>query len=328
MDQTTWFIFLGLGGLYVIYMVVVLNRRQKASDTQYQDRFNALYGIADKKSQGDMIRERLLKETNEGEGFVAKFTSKIKRIRNMELWLKSTGKAISVRLFMMMNVVAFAGAWIGISKIFAVPFPQVIPLSLCVSAFLCFYAIQYLIGKQKKKFLELFPDSLDLIRRALRAGYTPDRAMLMVAEEAEDPVGPAFREVVDRVKVGDSMELALADTANRLDLMEFHLLAIVLVLQRETGGSLADVIENFSKIMRDRQRLIKKVRAITAEGKASGYMVSSIPLVIILVLSIISPGYLDPLFSTPTGHNLLIIGGGMMIAGIGIIYRMINKEYY
>lgn len=254
---------------------------------------------------------------------------RLKRVNNLETWLRHTGvKWLSVSRFIMISLIANVTISYIIYRFFTVPEMASIVAGAFISFFLSIIVIKGLIARRKAKFLEVFPDAMDLIRRALKTGYTPDRAIAMAAQESASPVKEAFTAVVNRTGLGEPLDKALQDIVNEIGVEEFRMLAIVLVLQRDTGGSLSDVIDNFSKIMRERLRLKKKIKAITAEGKASGYMVSAIPFVIIGVLQFLVPGYMDPLFNSSSGHTALMIGGGLMFSGLFIIYRMVSKDYY
>lgn len=124
------------------------------------------------------------------------------------------------------------------------------------------------------------------------------------------------------------MEIALAEVANRLGIEEFRMLAIVLILQRETGGSLAEVTDNFANIIRARENLRKKVQSLTAEVRVTAIILTSIPIFIFGIIYVVNRTYFNPLFYTEKGHILLLIGGGMLVSGIAIIMKMAYREYY
>src|SRR5262249_54817393 len=159
-------------------------------------------------------------------------------------------------------------------------------------------------------------------RRALRVGHSTDRALAMVAEQGMGLVGETFKSLTEKMQLGAPMEIALAEVANHLGIEEFRMLAIVLILQRETGGSLAEVTDNFANIIRARENLRKKVQSLTAEVRVTAIILTSIPIFIFAVIYVVNPTYFNPLFYTEKGHVLLLIGSAMLVSGIAIIMKM------
>ena len=199
-------------------------------------------------------------------------------------------------------------------------------ISSSVSVAIPFLIVSSMISKRKSEFLKIFPNALDMIRRALKAGHTPSRAMEMVAHEVDQPVGPVFRLIVDRMSLGETLENALVEASSRLDIDDFHFLAVVMILQKETGGSLSEAVENLAGLLRERSKLRMKVSALSAEGKAGGVILTALPFVFLGVINFISPGYLQPLYTTDTGHTLLIIGACLMFVGVITIMKMIKID--
>lgn len=322
-----WTIGISVVGIYFIFMVINIVRRNNKKKMEFQGRLDSLAGKIQKVEKRTTARETFFKEASSSKQ-KSKLSSKIVKVTSLKHWLHYTGYNISPAALYSVGFLLAISFTIGLHMFTQGNLILISMSSILLSALLCFAVIQFLIGREKNRFLNGFPDALDLIRRALRAGYAADRAIVMAAEESPEPVKSAFKSVLNRLSIGEPLEDALEDVANDVGIDEFHMLAIVLVLQRDTGGSLADVVENFGSIMRERIRLRKKVKAITAEGKASGYMVSAIPFFIVLILMFVAPNYLEPLFTTEKGQNFLMVGGGLMFTGIAIIYRMINKDYY
>lgn len=256
------------------------------------------------------------------------FKSKLPKIEGLKEWLLHAGLDIRPSLFVLASI--FVVIIVGSIFIFYIGANILISVLVGVlSGFLLpWVVIAFLTSQNKKKFLEGFPIALDIIRRALRAGHSIDRAIAMVIEQVSGPVGESFKIIVDQLSLGKPFDEVLADMANRLGIDDFRMLAIVIVLQRETGGSLAESIDNFSKIIRARQQLRKKVKALTAEVRVTAMILTAIPFVIFFLVYFSTPHYFDPLFYTDNGQTLLITGILMLIAGIGIIVRMAYKETY
>ena len=181
-----------------------------------------------------------------------------------------------------------------------------------------------LASKRQQKFLNDLPDAIDIMVRGLRSGLPVTDAMKVIAEEIPAPVGPEFTKVVEGQKVGIPIEQGLERMYARMPLPEVNFLAIVVNIQKQTGGNLSETLGNLSKVLRDRKKMKQKVKAISQEAKASAAIIGALPFVIMLALSLLNPGYMNPLWDTQTGHILLGIGAGMMITGTLIMRKMIN----
>ncbi|MEB3701985.1 Bacterial type II secretion system protein F domain protein [Candidatus Bealeia paramacronuclearis] len=254
------------------------------------------------------------------------FQSKLIRVNDLNHWLKRTGYDISPVSFFGSVLILLIVSFALLVEVYSVEFYYAAPISVSVSLFLVYSVCSYLIGRRKAQFLNLFPNALDMIRRSLRAGQTPSRAMEIVASDVDAPVGPVFRFIVDRLTLGGTLEDALGEAFSRLDINDFHFLAIVMILQKETGGSLAEAVENLSNLLRERSKMRLKIKALSSEGKAGGYILTALPFVFVGIIYSVHPDYLDPLFSTQTGHTLLMIAGALICMGIVVINRIIKMD--
>ncbi|MFY8194707.1 type II secretion system F family protein [Novosphingobium sp. B1] len=182
------------------------------------------------------------------------------------------------------------------------------------------------INKRTEGFVSRLPDALDLLVRGLRSGLPVTETLSVVAGELPGPVGEEFKLVTDRIKVGRSMEEALQDTADRLNLPEFNFFCITLAIQRETGGNLAETLSNLSDVLRKRAQMKLKIAAMSSESKASAYIVGALPFLVFAVIYWMNPAYLSQFF---VDDRLIIAGlGGLTWLGIGafIMAQMISFE--
>ncbi len=267
-----------------------------------------------------LVKEKALKE--------AYLQSKIPKIEGLKQWLQHAGLNIYPTFFVFLSIMM--GLFILLIVKFVLHAPLVI--SILLSAITSFVVpwlfVTVLTIKRKNAFLDEFPIALDIMRRALKAGFSVDKSLEMVSEQQAGRVGKMFLIISERMRLGETLEAILGDMANRIGVDDFRMLAIVLVLHRETGGSLAESMENFSTIIRTRHTMRKKMKALTAEVRVTALILTSLPFFILGAVFFTSPGYLDTLFHTNSGQTLLIIGGGMLFSGIGIILRMAYKEIY
>lgn len=308
--------------LYGLYFLYFSKHNADNNKTNLAKRINKS-GFSEDNTQENQESISLLKSPTD-----TYFKSKLPKIEGIKEWLQHAGLDIKPIILIITSI------FIGILSIFFFLFILhtniVIGILLgVISSFLLpWIVITFLTSQRKKKFLEEFPIALDIVRRALRAGHSIDRAINMVVEQLKGPVGQSFKLMVDQLNIGRTFDDVLAEMSNRIGIDDFRMLAIVIVLQRETGGSLAEAIDNFSKIIRARQQLRKKVKALTAEVRVTAMILTAIPFVIFGAVYLTTPTYFNPLFYTDKGQVLLIAGVLMLMTGIGVIVRMTYKETY
>lgn len=182
------------------------------------------------------------------------------------------------------------------------------------------------IKKRQMVFLKLFPEGIDLIVRGLRAGLPVAESFQVVSKEIPPPVGDLFAQISQQTQLGVPMEKALADAAKKLGLTEFNFFVTTIILQRETGGNLGEILSNLSEVLRQRQMMKLKIGALSSEARASAYIVGALPFVVWGMLSVISPDYLTPLYDDFRGNMSLAVAGGMMLFGALVMKRMTQLE--
>jgi len=175
-----------------------------------------------------------------------------------------------------------------------------------------------------QKFLRQLPEALDLIARALRAGHTFLVGLKMVGEEFADPLGTEFDKTLAEINFGAGVPEALKNLARRVDCPDLHFFVVAILVQRETGGNLAEISENIAQLIRKRFELQDRVRALAAEGKLSAIVLFALPFFLALALSILNPKYLGVLFTDPAGKWMVGVAATIMSIGAMIIKKMIN----
>ncbi|MBO9499350.1 MAG: type II secretion system F family protein [Novosphingobium sp.] len=183
-----------------------------------------------------------------------------------------------------------------------------------------------MIKRRTAAFNAKFPDAIELLVRGLRSGLPVTETLAVVASEIPGPVGIEFRAIVDRIRVGRTMDEALQETADRLGTPEFQFFCITLAIQRETGGNLAETLSNLADVLRKRSQMKLKIRAMSSESKASAYIVGALPFIVFGMVYWINPKYLGGFF---TDDRLIVAGiGGLIWMGIGalIMAKMVSFE--
>ncbi len=169
-----------------------------------------------------------------------------------------------------------------------------------------------------RKFEEQFPEALDLLSRAIRAGHAFQTAMGMVADELPQPVGPEFRKTFDRQNFGLPLREALNEMMDRVSLLDVRFFVTAVLIQRETGGNLAEILDNLAGVVRERFKILRQVRVHTAHGRFTGYVLLALPAALGVALVIINPELMRLLFQERMGHMLLT--GAMVLQTIGFFW--------
>jgi tight adherence protein B len=188
----------------------------------------------------------------------------------------------------------------------------------------------YLKRKGTKRlavFEEQFPEAIDLLARSLRAGHALPTALQMVADEIPDPIGAEFRILFEQQNYGLSLTDALRALADRVPLLDARFFVTAVLTQRETGGNLSEVLDNLAAVIRERFKVKRQVRVVSAHGRITGWVLGCLPPVIAFILFSISPTHMRLLIDDPLGMNMLIVGIVLQIVGVWAIRRIVDVEY-
>ena len=180
------------------------------------------------------------------------------------------------------------------------------------------------IEKRNRAFLDNFPDSIDIIVRGVKAGQPLLTTLRTIAQSGEPPLNVEFQKVVDEVSYGRPLTEALYRMTERIGLLDLNFFAVILSIQQETGGNLAEVLGNLSDVIRKRKKLRLKIKALTAEGRLTSYIFAAIPFLQLGAVYLIARDYLDPLFTTQPGNVVLVIAACMIGAAIFISKKISN----
>ena len=186
--------------------------------------------------------------------------------------------------------------------------------------------VGFFIKKRTNEFNAKFPDAIELLVRGLRSGLPVTETLAVVAQEVPGPVGIEFKGIVERIKIGKTMEDSLQETADRLGIPEFNFFCITLAIQRETGGNLAETLSNLADVLRKRSQMKLKIKAMSSESKASAMIVGSLPFIVFVLIYWVNPTYIGGFFYE---ERLIVAGlGGLvwMSIGIFIMAKMVSFE--
>jgi tight adherence protein B len=240
--------------------------------------------------------------------------------------MKRAGMNLSVGAFIVISAVA-AAVIVTIGAFASdVPLPLLVVPGLFSGMLLVDNAIKFRGDMLANRFMKQLPDALDTIIRGIRSGLPVIECIGAVGEEFDDPIGGYFRAIAERVALGEPIDGALWRTARVVNRPEMDFLAVSISIQMETGGSLAEALGNLADLLRQRERMKLKIKAISSEAKASAFIIGAMPFVMLGLLTMMSPDYVMPLFTDPRGHTMLMVGLSSITAGAFVMWRMTQFE--
>jgi tight adherence protein B len=199
-------------------------------------------------------------------------------------------------------------------------------VGLVLGFFLPYAYATHMRKKRFQKFEEKFPEAIDTLARAVRAGHAFTTALEMIANEVSEPVAGEFRQLYEEQKFGLPVRDALLNLADRIPLVDVKFFITAVMLQRETGGNLAEILDNLSYVIRERFKILRQVRVHTAQGRLTMVLLMALPPTIVVIMQILNPGFIHPLFADPIGHALIVGGITLQTLGYFVIRRIIRIQ--
>lgn len=266
----------------------------------------------------ELVKQRLLSDSP----FLERLLMRIPRVHSLDRLLVQSGMQLSIAGFIGYTGMAILGG-VAIASLFNFSVFATI-LSASIAGALPFYFVLSSRRKRLDKFELQLPDAIDLIARALKAGHAFSSALSMVAEEGPEPIAEEFRVTFDEVNYGISLQDALMSLSTRIPSTDLRYFVIAVLIQRESGGNLSELLENISGLIRARLKLLGTIKVLSAEGRLSAWILTCLPFVLALVIYLINPGFLSLLFTDPIGPMLIAGALTLMVVGIFIMSRIIK----
>ena len=195
-----------------------------------------------------------------------------------------------------------------------------------LGCFLPYAFANYQRTKRFNEFEELFPEAIDTLARAVRAGHAFTTALEMISDEVSEPVATEFRKLFEEQKFGLPVREALTNLVDRVPLVDVKFFVTAVMLQRETGGNLAEILDNLSYVIRERFKILRQVRVYTAQGRLTMLLLMGMPPIIIAGMMFMNPTFIRPLFTDPIGHAMLVIGICLQTVGYFVIRKIIRIQ--
>lgn len=314
----TAFLLIILVGLLVLLIMDVLRRRPRHQLRQSLEAVRERSG-ASKGNQAfvqDLQRARTesrRRKSRESLGSIGYYLNRLDTV---------AGSHGVRNLFLVIFVFALGGLALVVSGV--VPKSPWVLMSLVFGMPLLIggWLYRFLLNRFNKRFLNQMPEAMDMIVRSSQAGIPITQALRQVGLQFKAPLGPEFLRIGNSLLLGEDLQDVFDKSVQRIQLPDFSFFSVCVLLQRESGGSIAEALENLSGIIRARRDLQLKAKALTAEGRFSGRLLSAIPFIIVGVLYSTNPKYIESLLYTDTGQTLLWVAGGMLILGIVLIQQI------
>lgn len=241
--------------------------------------------------------------------------------------IEQAGLSITVAQFWMIS----AGVAAAIAAALAIAAPSMIWMA-AVGAFvgglgLPRWCLGFLRAGRLKKFELEFPSAMEVIVRGVKSGLPLNECLKVIAREAPEPLSGEFTRLTDNLAMGVQLDACLQKMFERIPLPEVNFFGIVLVIQQKAGGNLSEALQNLASVLRARKMMKEKIKALSSEAVASAGIIAALPFAVMILVYVTSPAYMNLLFTDPTGHMGLLVGGVMMTLGILVMRKMINFDF-
>lgn len=290
------------------------------TDSQLEGRLDQMTGRAAPAAADSMLRRgSLLESLSASQGFFAEFLARFSRMS--VLFEQADTTLPPSRFFIISGGLALAG-----SAIAAVAglHPGLLPFVAATGGVMPWCWLMLRRRRRFRKFAAQLPDALELVARALRAGHSLASGFHLVGEEVTDPLGKEFGRVFEEQNLGVSMETALTSLTERIPNLDLKFFATAVILQRETGGDLAEILDKIGYLIRERFKIWGQVQALTGEGRLSGIVLLALPPVLFLAVYRLNPDYVSVLFTDPLGRKMLLVAAVLQVLGALVIRKIVN----
>jgi tight adherence protein B len=303
--------------------------------------FAAMSLFDQRKAQARLLRDRLINVQKPAESAspdLALLRDEVmSRIPAFDTWLRRSERvSLLQKMLAQGNVNVRAGNFLMLCAVSAVAFAAAAYLAGgkvvfgwaggLLGFFVPYAYASHMRTRRFQKFEEKFPEAIDTLARAVRAGHAFTTALEMIANEVSEPVAGEFRQLFEEQKFGLPVRDALLNLVDRVPLVDVKFFVTAVMLQRETGGNLAEILDNLSYVIRERFKILRQVRVHTAQGRLTMVLLMALPPTIVVLMLLMNPGFIRPLFSDPLGHILIVVGITLQTVGYFVIRRIIRIQ--
>jgi tight adherence protein B len=304
----------------IMALVMKSSKQQRAVER----RMATIQSHGEASTGGPQITELLLKaEPQSSFGWLENLLQRYQIVHMLETRIAQADSKMSV-VRLLLSSATFAGAGF-VGAYFFVPFVAIQLAAACAAGFVPFGIISFKRSRRIAAFNAALPDAIDMMGRALRAGHSMVASINVVAEQSVEPVCSEFSEVFKQQNFGLPLRDALNQMLDHVPSQDLRVLVTGILVQKETGGNLAEILDRTANVIRERLRIQGEIKTHTAQGRMTGWILCTLPVVMLLVINMINPGYSRVLMDTEMGHKLIYAGLFLLTIGAFIIRQIINK---
>lgn len=307
-------VLLLLESLYIVW-----RSKRGPEATKLQKRLRALSASRDRTPQTQLLKQRMLSEMP----MLERRLRSLPRIRSLDRFILQSGLDWTVAKLLLACAALGAMTWLA-SVLGA---HQSVLTGLAAGAVLSATPLMYLHYKRSKRMATIehqLPEVLDLITRALRAGHAFSSSLKMAGEEMAKPVAGEFRTVHDEVNFGVSLQQALTHLSDRVPLTDLRYFVVAVLIQRDSGGNLTEILGNLSRLIRERLKLLAKVRVLSSEGRLSAWILGLMPFFLAGIMNLVNPDFMSPLWKDPIGIAIVKYMLALMLIGVLLLRQIIR----
>lgn len=302
--------------IFVYALCYVLYSMFGSEEARMQKRLDALLKPMDKDYQQEA--RKLLKDRKSEDPFISNFPA----LTKLPLLFVQAGMTCSVKQWCIVTgifcIAALTGTWMLTGNVFNALGAG------CAAGIFCYWRVLQKRNHRVKQFEANLAQSLDILSRSLRAGHPLPMGMQMVSKEMPAPIGSEFGQVFHEQQMGLPIEESLKDMATRVPLMDLRFFVLTVLIHRQTGGDLSEVLNNLSGVIRDRFKVLGQVKALTAEGRLSGWVLGVLPFFVFFIIQFINPGYTRILFEHEIGIKLVYTALFFEALGVFFIKKIVD----
>jgi tight adherence protein B len=313
--------FVFIASLFLVYALFLLtSRKSDARRKLLNDRLAEAIRSSAHSTDVDvqLAREELLSEIP----WLNRSLLKISVTSRLKKMIDQADLQVTVMRLVLFSLTAAALGFLAASMV-----TVSVPLKILFALLAGVFPFLHVMNKRKKrlkKFLQLLPDALDLMSRGLSAGHAFTESLQMVATEMPEPIAAEFRKTYDEQNLGLSLKLALENMVQRVPLLDLRMCVTAIMIQRETGGNLSELLEKVAYTIRERFRIMEDLKTLTLSSRWSAWLLCGLPVFMAVYMTLMNPQYMEVMWRDPRGHNLLFIAAVMQILGMLMVQRIMR----
>jgi tight adherence protein B len=301
---------------------ILWRSRRGPQAMKLRSRLSALNATADRSVGSRLLRQRVLSELPAME----RYLQRMPRMRALDRMILQSGLQWSVGKLLFSSLALAVGAWAMMTTQLHQGHLWGAAVALVIGALPVIY-VRHRRTKRLARLERQLPDALDMLTRALRSGHAFSSALKMAGEEMPEPIASELSTVHDEVNFGVSLDQALGHLAERVPLTDLRYFVVAVLIQRESGGNLTEILSNLSHLIRERLKLMARVRVLSSEGRLSAWILGLMPFFLAGVMNLVNPDFMSPLWTDPIGITIIKYILSMMLVGAIIMTKIIKIRY-